>query len=175
MSDFWILDTSALVMLVSGICHTPSSIIYHNLEDLEIRNPVVARELKRQLDSEKSAKLLSQFRFPKQLLAPQTAFEEALNIVLTLGNKQERERFGWLFLTNAILIIRDRASELLENVQLSKSVSMNDKLIFGTALSLQYPILTSDAKFVRAVQQKGVTLDAIIHPPRSLLGALEHS
>jgi len=102
------------------------------------------------------------------MVMTETAVNEFKNIVNGVAGPLEKAR-AQRFL-NRITIISDNPSARAMNLQVTKKVGANDKIIFGTGDNLNIVTMTSDAKFVRGASAQGVDFDVYIHTPMPLKG-----
>ena len=71
---------------------------------------------------------------------------------------------------NRVTIIPDNPSVRAMELQISKKVGANDKIIFGTGDNLNIVTMTSDAKFVRGASAQVVDFNVYVHQPMPLQG-----
>ena len=98
----------------------------------------------------------------------ETAVKEFKNIVNGAGGALEQARTKRLL--NRVTIIPDNPSARAINLQITKKVGANDKIIFGTGDNLNIVTMTNDAKFVRGASAQGVDFNVYVHSPMPLTG-----
>lgn len=104
----------------------------------------------------------------KKMVMTKTAVKEFKNIVNGAGGVLEQSR-AKRFL-NKVTIISDNPSDRAMNLEITKKVGANDKIIFGTGDNLNIVTMTSDAKFVRGASAQGVDFKVYVHSPMPLTG-----
>ena len=104
----------------------------------------------------------------KDMVMTETAVNEFRNIVNGAGGALEQSR-AERFL-NRVTIIPDNPSGRAMELQVTKKVGANDKIIFGTGDNMNIVTMTSDAKFVRGASAQGVDFNVYVHQPMPLQG-----
>ena len=104
----------------------------------------------------------------KDMVMTETAVNEFRNIVNGAGGVLEQSR-AERFL-NRVTIIPDNPSVRAMELQVTRKVGANDKIIFGTGDNLNIVTMTSDAKFVRGASAQGVDFNVYVHQPMPLQG-----
>lgn len=102
------------------------------------------------------------------MVMTETAVNEFRNIVNGAGGVLEQSR-AERFL-NRVTIIPDNPSVRAMELQVTRKVGANDKIIFGTGDNLNIVTMTSDAKFVRGASAQGVDFNVYVHQPMPLQG-----
>lgn len=92
-------------------------------------------------------------------------FREAVNRLAGAAERARADRF-----LNKVKTVVDEPSPRVAALKESRSIGLNDKLIFGTGDNFGWTTFTSDAKFLRAAEAQGVKLSVEVHPPYSLTG-----
>lgn len=111
---------------------------------------------------------LKAFIAGRQLVMCQTAYDEFVKPVFTIGGPLEQARAN-RFLAK-LIIIADNPSVRAMNLKTTRSVGDSDKIIFGTGDSLGITTMTSDGKFVRGAKAQGIDFDVYLHSPELLRG-----
>ena len=104
----------------------------------------------------------------KDMVMTETAVNEFRNIVNGAGGVLEQSRAEEFL--NRVTIIPDNPSARAMELQVTKKVGANDKIIFGTGDNLDIVTMTSDAKFVRGASAQGVDFKVYVHHPVPLQG-----
>lgn len=111
---------------------------------------------------------LRQYINAQEMVMTQTAFDEFINIVKTIGGLSEQTR-ARRFLQR-VTIIPDNPSPRALNLQPTRKLGISDIIILGTGDQLGVVTTTADAKAVRAASAQGVDFLVYIHPPFPLTG-----
>uniref|UniRef100_A0A7N0VAA8 DUF1308 domain-containing protein n=1 Tax=Kalanchoe fedtschenkoi TaxID=63787 RepID=A0A7N0VAA8_KALFE len=97
-----------------------------------------------------------------------TVFMEFKELVLMCGGKMERLRADKLL--SHLMIGPDHPSERVLGLPTTRKLALKNKIIFGTSDYWRSPTLTANMAFFRAVSQTGMSLHALEHRPRALIG-----
>ena len=95
----------------------------------------------------------------RRILIPQTAFRESSNRIGSQGSPAEQARFFALLAMSER--VPDNPSARFQRPE-TGGMGANDLIIFGTADQLRVPVLTTDARFVRAATQN---IGPLVPPP----------
>lgn len=151
------LDVTTLIVLVSQLTNGDFNVIF--------KQPFLIK----QAECERLQQLLpvlEQFMKDKELYTCETAFNDFMKIVNTVGGPNERERAKTL--RERLIIVPDNPSERTMLLKESSKIKPRAKIIFGTGDSLKAITLTSNIGFVRAAAQQGVKFSYYIHQSRAL-------
>ncbi len=102
----------------------------------------------------------------KKLVCCQTAKDDFLTILKTLGGPGEEERANELL--SRIQVVPDRCSARLDSLKMGGKVRGRSKVIFGTGDEMKVVTVTANAGFVRAAKSQHMELAVIIHESRAL-------
>lgn len=150
------LDTTALITMVSDICHGGSK-----------EFPNDQRFLMEQAADEEVAPAMAQIRAhaqDKELLVCETALAAFKSIVELLGGEREQQRASELL--DRVTVIPDCPSKRVQALRGRKSE--RNKAVFGTGDHLRVPTVSSNAGFVRSAESQRVRLSVLLHPARAL-------
>ncbi|CAM2063905.1 DUF1308 domain-containing protein [Sulfidibacter corallicola] len=103
----------------------------------------------------------------RQMVMTETAAAEFQGMLRVAGPEETARAQRFLKRVN---IIPDNPSKRAMDLNTTKKVGANDKVIFGTGDQLSIPTMTGDAKFLRGASAQGVDFDAIVHDPVPLKG-----
>jgi len=153
------LDVTTLIALVSEITNGG--------QDFAFKQAF----LNKQAEWERTKRLipeLEEFMSGKELLVCETAYNDFLNIVNTVGGPNEKDRTKKLM--ERIKVVADSPSARAINLKDSSKIKPRAKIIFGTGDSLQAITMTSNIGFVRAAIQQNVLFTVYFHgsPPLTL-------
>ena len=120
-----------------------------------LRNPLVVAALNAYLAT-------------KNLVVTQTAIREFLTGNIRAAGPSERVLAAALL--TRVTVIPDNPSPRAVALQETKSISAEDKIIFGTGDQMRIRTVTSDLKFLRAARAQGVDFSVATHPSNPYSG-----
>lgn len=165
-------DTTALIAIVSGISNgaaekllaTPENELRKRFKNntefvisqalSEIRSPFLAE--------------LSHVLSEKRGIVCESVHLEFMELVSMYGGPNERIRADQL--AKRLKIVPDSPSSRVMCLPTTRKLALKNKVTFGTGDYWGAPTLTANMGFVRAVSQTGMSLFAIEHRPRALVG-----
>ncbi|MFQ1700251.1 DUF1308 domain-containing protein [Loktanella agnita] len=103
----------------------------------------------------------------RDMVMTQTAKAEFDNMIRVAGPQEKARAQRFMY---RVTVVPGNPSSRAANLQTTKKVGANDKVIFGTGDNMSIPTITSDAKFVRGASAQGVDFDVIVHDPVPLTG-----
>lgn len=150
-------DVTTLLALISDL----SNGNYNYQFDKDYLNQQAASEKKCSL-----VPIIEEFIKDKELFICQSAYDSLVDIVSTVGGKQERIR--WEYLKQRIKLVPDNPDKKVMQLKENKRIKHRTKVIFGTGEYLQAITTTSNLHFVRAANSQGCNFTVYLHQPRAL-------
>lgn len=102
----------------------------------------------------------------KKLVTCQSAMDDFMSILQTLGGEGEKSR-AKQFLDN-VQVVPDQISDKVELLKTGGKVRQRSKVIFGTGDALKAVTVSANSGFIRAAQSQNINLAVICHESRAL-------
>jgi len=151
------LDVTALIALVSNICHGACNLVFI---DTVLSEQAAEEREKPVLPS------LQVFLQYKHLTACETALRDFCTILDTIGGPMERKRADALLST--VRRIVDNPSAKAASLRSSARVTDRARIVFGTGDSERAVTVSANGGFVRAASQAGIEFTVFLHSARAL-------
>lgn len=157
MMDTVNLDVTALICLVSNLCHGKTHFIFN---DGAFNRQATEERLQPVLHATEA------FLANKSLIVCKTALRIFSKIMDDLGGEEEKER-AYQILEN-ITVVEDEPSVNALSLKPSRKITQKSVIIFGTSETHQAVTLSSNVTFVNAALQQGVKFEVEFHAARAL-------
>ena len=152
------LDISAMMAYVSSVTN--------GCANYKFKEHILTEQARQERNSPVKQQLESVF-LGKKLISCQSAVDDFMTIVDTVGGEKEKLRAKDL-VENKLSIVPDVISEEVANLKLSDQIKDRSKIIFGTGDHMKIVTVTANKGFVRAAQSQGLTLPVVLHESRAL-------